>query len=191
MTQEIKLDDKYLTKLFSFYFYRNTKILRTIIYLSIIVLVTIAYFIVFLTKLNYVISQFDGVRDHIMNSIYLITILLVLFIISGWLIVAYIKLYNTSRVNFIEEIIHTYPKNSLQNIEIVNGTIISKNSVDSHQDVYNLTDISIYYVFNKMILLQTFDNNFIFLNNESNSDIDLIKINIKKKHFLRTLKKES
>ena len=191
MTQEIKLDDKYLSKLFSFYFYRNTKILRTIIYLAIIVLATLAYFIVFLTKLNYVISQFDGVRDHIMNSIYLITILVVLFIISGWLIVAYIKLYNTSRVNFIEEIIHTYPKNSLQNIEVVNGTIISKNSVDSHQDVYNLTDISIYYVFNKMILLQTFDNNFIFLNNESNSDIDLIKINIKKKHFLRTLKKES
>lgn len=191
MTQEIKLDDKYLAKLFSFYFYRNTKILRTIIYLSIIVLATITYFIVFLTKLNYVISQFDGVTDHIMNSIYLITILLLLFIISGWLIVAYIKLYNTSRVNFIEEIIHTYPKNSLQNIEIVNGTIISKNSVDSHQDVYNLTDISIYYVFNKMIFLQTFDNNFIFLNNESNSDIDLIKKNIKKKHFLRTLKKES
>ncbi len=191
MTQEIQITKPFLNKLFSFYFFRNLKVLRTLIVLVTLIIITIVYFCIFCFKLSWIISQFDGVTDHIMNSIYLISILVLLLVITGWLIASYIKLYNTSRVNFIEEIIHSYPIDSTQTIEVVNGVIISKNSVDSHLDSYNDSDISLYYLFKGLMLLQTFDNNFIFLNYENNNDTDKIKSKAKKKHFLKTLKEES
>lgn len=188
MKQEIQITKSYLSKLFSFYFFRNTKVLKTLIVLILSSIITLVYFGLFCSKLSWIISQFDGIADHVMNSIYLISILILLFVITGWFIFAYFRLYNTSRVNFVEDIIHSYPIDSIQTVELVNGVLVSKNSVDSHLDSYNVSDISIYYIYKGLMFLQTFDNNFIFINYEKNNETDLIKSSSKKKHFLTTLK---
>ncbi len=187
MKQEIQITKPYLSKLFSFYFYRNKKVLKTLTVVIVMSVITLVYFALFCTKLSWIISQFDGIADHVMNSIYLITILLLLCIITGWFIFAYFRLYNTSRVNFIEDIVHSYPIDSIQSIELVNGVIVSKNSIDTHLDSYNVSDITYYYTFKDIMLLQTFDNNFIFLKYEKNTDTDLIKSSAHKKHFIKTI----
>lgn len=188
MKQEIQITKSYLSKLFSFYFFRNIKVLKTLIVLILVSIISIVYFGLFCSKLTWIISQFDGVASHVMNSIYLISILLILFFVTGWFIFAYFRLYNTSRVNFIEDIIHSYPIDSVQTVELINGMLVSKNSIDSHLDSYNVSDISIYYMYKGVMFLQTFDNNFLFINYEKNSETDLIKSSSKKKHFLTTLK---
>jgi len=189
MTQEIILSKLFLTKLFKFYFYRNVKIFKTFLALLTVVTATVVYFITFLAKINYVISRFDGINYS--TGIYLILILVLLFIISGWLIFAFIRLFNTSKYNFLDEIQKTFPQSSNEMIEIVNGTISSKNSSNNHMYIYQLTDLARYYVYNNILVLQFFDDNFIFLNYEkNNNEIKKIKETKLKKHFLKEMKKE-
>jgi hypothetical protein len=55
--------------------------------------------------------------------------------------------------------------------------------------IYNLTDITRTYVSNGLLIIQFFDDNFIFLN--ANKEVlSLEEIKKHKKHFLKTTKKE-
>ena len=44
MKQEIQITKSYLSKLFSFYFFRNTKVLKTLIVMIFSAIITIVYF---------------------------------------------------------------------------------------------------------------------------------------------------
>ena len=187
MNQEIILTNDFITKIFKFFFYRNGKVFRTLSYLIFIVLATLVYFIVFLTKISIIVNMFD--TKEYSKGIYLILVLVVLLIISTWLIVSFTKLFNQTKANFIEDLQKTYQINSTEIIEIEKNVITSKNTQNNHMYVYNLTDITRSYVCNGIIILQFVDDNFIFI--PYKKDIfNIEQIKKHKKFFLKTTKKE-
>lgn len=187
MSQEIILSKLYLTNVFKFFFYRNAKVFRTLGYLIFILLASFAYFVVFLTKITYIVSMFDS--QNYSNAIFLILVLVVLLIICGWLIFAFIRLFKQSKYSFLDDIQKTYSINSTEMVTIESNVITSKNSQNNHMYVYNLTDITRTYVSNGLLIIQFCDDNFIFLN--ANKEIlSLEEIKKHKKHFLKTTKKE-
>nr|MCR5787002.1 hypothetical protein [Acholeplasmatales bacterium] len=66
---------------------------------------------------------------------------------------------------------------------------------NNHMIVYNLSDIVCYYKFNNIIILQTMDDNFLYLELDNVYNEKIMSIinnhNIKKNYLLRSYKKES
>jgi hypothetical protein len=193
MNQEIILSRMFLNKLFKFYFVRNTKIYKTLIAINFITLLTCIYLIAFLIRLNRVIEYFSTSNYSI--GIYIIIILILLIIITITLWVQYSKIYKESKFSFLDEFNKTYPINSTEYVSFEENTITSKNSGNNHMMIYNMSNIATYYKYNKIIIIQTLDDNFIYLELDNVYDEKIYSIlkmnNIKKSHILKSFKKES
>lgn len=191
--KEIILSKLYIQKLFNFFFNRNKKIMSSLIYMTILYIVTFAYIIVFFTNINKVIDGFSN--NSFGYSSFMIIMLIVLVAISIYVFIQFNKLKKETKFSFDDEIAKTYPVNSTEKITIDDNGIKSINSSQNHAFYFQYNDIACYYKYKDLYIFQSKEDNFIIY--EANKfDIknltELIqKYKLKRKIVLKSYKKDN
>lgn len=113
--KEIILSKMYLKKLFDFFFYRNKKIMTSLIYMFTLFVVTFAYIIVFFVNVNKVIKGFsDGSFGY---SSFMLILLIVLIFLSVYIFIQFNKLKKrqnlVSLMRLLKHILSILQKRSL------------------------------------------------------------------------------
>lgn len=191
--KEIILSKLFLDKLFKFFFFRNSKIFKALTYISMMIILTIAYLIVFIFKIDNIIIWFqEGTYSF---GIFSIVILILLIIFSIYLIIQFNKLQKQSKVGFLDELSKTYPANSTETIEFLENGISSKNSTQNHVYFFQFNNIFAYYKMSNIYIFQSTDDSFIFVDADMYNKDEIKKVikdnKLKKRLILKTCKKES
>lgn len=191
--KEIILSKMYLKKLFNFFFYRNKKIMTSLIYMITLFLVTFAYIIVFFVNVNKVIKGFsDGSFGY---SSFMLILLIVLIFLSVYIFIQFNKLKKETEFSFSDEIAKTYPVNSTEKITIDEKGIKSLNSSQNHVFYFQFNDIACYYKYKDLYVFESKEDNFIIFE-ANNYDKKLIENIIKenklnKKIILKSFKRNN
>lgn len=177
MEDKIILTNMFLGKLFKFYFYRNKKIFIACLNILLFLLISLVYIILFIIKLP---GQIQNVQNGGKFESFLIIILLLVLILSIYLIVSYFRLLSNSKKVFFDEINQAFPLNSTVRSSFENGVIISKNSIVKHIDQYNLSDITNYYKFFDLYIIQACDDKLLLFTKEYVNNTQEFKESLKK-----------